>query len=201
MVFLQPQKENKVCRNDSHSVFQRSPSSGIALQAVEHHQALTEGGSGEYTQAPFQVCLSPGHQVTSHGTSALGSSNPTTVCDGPSPGGQLGPEHNPATQQRATDPLPGWLLAQADTEAAGKLRCHTASYSVTARPLTCSCSLPIALRDCHSLTGSKSEGIQTPLGKCESTHPGCTLALLLPPHCVPKEPPEPWILCSNSPGT
>lgn len=31
-------------------------------------------------------------------------------------------------------------------------------------------------------------------------HPGCTLAPLLPPACVPKEHTELWVLCRNSPG-
>lgn len=165
-VFYSLRSRTKYVGTTAASACQGAPFSETALQAVQHHSGLTWGGSGKYTHE-FQVCRSPG-QVTGF---QLWGAQTQLPFDGPSPGGQLVPERNPATQQRATDPLPGGLLAQADTEEAGKLRCHTAPYSGTARRSTFSCSLPRAQRDRHSLTGSKCEDTQKAVGKCESRAP------------------------------
>lgn len=121
-VFLQPQEQNKVCRNDRPECF---PEGSILRNSPAGCGTSLGFNLGRVWRIyPGTV---PGLSLPrTSGDQLLGSSNPTTVCDSPSPGGQLVPEHNPATQQRATGLLPGGLLAQADTEEAGKLRCCTA---------------------------------------------------------------------------
>lgn len=52
-------------RNKTKYAGTRAPCSGLALQVVECHLGLTQGGSGEYqTQVQLQGCLFPGHEVT-----------------------------------------------------------------------------------------------------------------------------------------